>query len=389
MRGLKASFVILGITVIACIAMLSSGYRRVNTFSTVDVQQPDIVTGTGTFSGNAYYLFADNQGIYYVNYNGRNRVELFDIKKQASSYYLSPVKSNHKINLMSKSGDNVLWEEDSEHLREDGDKDFIYDWDIYLKKDNRIIKVDGGNRPGESQDVDESAPPKVLSVYGNYLVYKTYDKVPGTNSTGIVLKLYDMENDKIRSIFSIMDIKNTSVSDPCIYKDYVVWGAGKAQQENGNNKENGDIYIYNIKTNSYSKFIEGDNLSNPMIWEDYIICSSRGDGGASIVLINIKDGSRKSIASTDSSLSPYKEVYEYSMGEGYITWNNSYIDCVSVHDIKNNKTYELDKSVPDNDTEDSLLNIRIYGKMLLYTEHKFKKLGSSTVSETGKYFILK
>lgn len=385
MKGLKASAAVVIITAITCAAIVSGGLKRAETTSLNSIEE-GIVTGAGTFPGNMLCMYADKGGIYYRNYGETGKMSLYNMSGQSSSTFLTPIKSEHNINSFIKSGDYIVWKESRGDNEGDNYNRDNNDWELYLKKDTRIIKVDACSPPVSIPD-NSYAQSGEFSCYGKYIVYSTYALSPDTGDTGIVVKLYDMDLEKMKEIFSVADINGKYISSPSVYKDHIVWGISESSGDNG--EIAGDIYLYNIEDNSCTRIVQGGKLVKPMLWEDYIICSRVRDGASSIVLLNIKTGDSKDIAPTDKSISQSVETYEYSVGEGYAAWNNSSMNGVFVYDIKNDKTYELDSTSYSENIAENLINVKIYGKTVVYTNHRFKKDSGTTVSETGKYIVLR
>lgn len=376
MRGLKASLAVVVITVITCTAIAAGGHKKTETASS-NSPQKDIITGAGTFPGNMLCMYADDDGIYYCSYGDNGKVLLYSRYSQESGTVLESIKSEHNISSFVKYKNYTAWEETSVNNEDDEDKNEKNHWELYLKKDTGIKKIDEGDFSRTTQDDDIFAPTGEFSSYGSYIVYSTYGVSSKGGDTGVSIKLYDTDRQQAKTIFSLADTGGRHVSDPFIYKDYIVWGIS------GGTGDNNDIYLYSITAGSYSKVVQGGKLMDPMLWEDYIICSSEENGVSSIVLINIKSGVSKDIASIDQSL------LGYSAGDGYVVWSNSSMDGVYVYDIRNDATYQLDRIAGSDNIAETLINIKIYGKTVTYTDHRFKKDTGDTVSETGKYLVLR
>lgn len=395
MKGIKASLAIVVLTILICIALIVSsgagaqlGLKKTGTLTGEVYASAGIIVEEGTFAPDIYYEYANNKNIYHVKYDNRSAVNLYNIDQKESEVLLTPLKSQNKIHAFCKSSDYFVWEEDE--LSDEPEKETkVGDWGLYLRKGNQILKIDESKSLGSSTSADLSAPPQSLSAYENYLVYKSYGEVPGASNSGAVIKLYDMKNDKSRIIFSLIDTKNIEITEPYIYKNFIAWSTSDNKPGENLTERTGDIYIYNINTSSYSKFTEGGNLLNPILWEDYIICSRYSSKGPSLVVINMKTGAAKDIVFSDYSLFPKREIHDYSAGGGYVTWNSSYADLVRVYDIQNDSVIELKECKLTNTDNNSLLNIRVFGKTLLYTDHVFSKKNGKTLTEVNRYIILK
>lgn len=394
MKGLKASLITVLITLVVCIVLFITGgigpqdiLKKADVETSANPVSSSIVVEEGTFPSDIYYEFGEDRDIYYVKYDDRSSVKIYNLASGRSESTLTPLNAGNEIHAFCKSGDYFVWEEDSLSQDSVGGLNMYRNWKIFIRKGNHIVRIDEGRLLEGEKDAALKLLPEKLSVSGNFLVYKTYNLLPGMDNPDLVIKLYDMENDRSNIIYSTGDIKNLEVSEPCIYKNYVVWSTAAAGDTG--KFDIGDLYLYNIGTWSLSKLTDRGSLTNPLIWEDYIICNSLEATGPSIVVMNFKTGFRKHIAFSDSSLSPKREIHDYSAGGGYVTWDNSYADTVSVYDIIGDKVYELKKSSPSGNNENSLLNIRLYGKALVFTDHVFNKKNGSTVSEVNRYMILR
>lgn len=389
MRGLKASAAILFITIITCIVLADGGYRKADTAYQPDGTISEIVTEAGTFPGNIYYVFKDSSGIYGIKDSPGGGVDIYDVSSGKTSTFLKPIKSENRINAFCRSGAYVIWEEGSPSGEDKEGTGSTYSWALYLRKDNRILKIDENSPLELDTDAQVSVFPEKISAYGNYFVYKTYDTLPENNQKGLVIKLYDIAGEKSKNILYLADIKNTDVSEPYVYKNYVVWSEADVTVGYDGADVKSDIYLYNISTESCIKVTNGETLINPLIWEDYIICSSRSSDDNTLILLNFTTGHRKNIVLSDFSVSPSREVLDYSVGSGYVAWNTSYMDSVRVYDIKSDKIYSLDIGGRTESAASNLLNIEIYDKSVLYKNHIVKNGSGSTISETNKFIVLK
>lgn len=395
MKGLKASLALIIVTILTCIVivvtssgMSKTGLKKTNAVAAANYSTTDILMEEGTFAPDIFYEYANNKDIYHIKYDDRSSIKLYDIAGGKSEIILTPIKPENKIHAFYKYSDYFIWEEDG--ASDESERvERVDDWDLYLRKGNEITKIDTCGILDIDPKININLPPQKLSAYDNYLVYKTYDGIPYTGKSGAVIKLYDMSKETYKVIFSLEDIKGIEISEPCIYKNYVVWSTSTVMQGDIENLKTGDMYIYNINANSYTKVSEKSNLLDPVIWEDYIVCSRYGDKGPSVVVMNIKTGALKDVAFSDYSVFPKKEVHDYSVGGGYVTWNNSYADSVNVYDIVNDSTLELKRCKPSSNADNSLLNIKLYGKTLLYTDHIFSKSNGRTISEVNRYIILR
>lgn len=376
MKGIKASITVVIITAITCTAIAAGASKRTKTTSS-DSPDNDVITGAGTFPGNMACMYADDDGIYYCNNGDNSKVSLYNRVSQESGTVLTPINAENKINSFLKSKVYTAWKEDSITAGDDENNKGEDKWELYVKHDSRIIKIDEGNSSGTTSDDDIFTPEQEFSAYGNYIVYSVYGMPSKGEGTSVAIKLYDINMQSTKVIFSLDSSEGKYVSEPYIYKDCVVWSISSAGENTG------DIYLYNIISDSYSKIVQGGKLIDPIPWEDYLICSSGGSGISSIVLLNLKSGVSKDIASVN------QPVTGYSVGDGYVAWSSSSMDGVYVYDIKNDTSYELDRVSYNDSIAETLINIKIYGKIVTYTDHKFKRDSGTTILETGKYLVLK
>lgn len=411
MRGLKASVLLVIVTGATCFMIIRTNRveredtpvvnSQVETIAAdtvvkytepqkeVEYIKPDCVVEEGSFPGYINYEYADSSGIYHVRYDKRDSISLYDIVTGKLEVLMGPVILGNYIHAFDKYGEYLVWEEDNSQLNDPEDMDSEYDWKIYLRKDKVIQKVDEGKAVALNTGTDVSLPPGKLTIYGDFLAFKTYDMVPGTSDNGVIIKLYDIKRERLKAIFSLIDIKNICISAPDMYKDLVVWSTAELSPEDHGKVSGSKIYVYNIKTNSYGSLEKGESLINPLIWEDYIVSIDVSEKNPFLVLLNIRTGEKKKIASSDYSLSPRREITGYSIGEGYVTWQDSHADSVKVYDILNDKTVDLKSSSPMDGINNRLLNTRIFGKTIVYTDHLFDNKSGKSISEVNRYIVLK
>lgn len=395
MRGFKASLIILIITCAACFIML--GWGNIFSFSDFKVwvtaaaneETPgETVPEEGEFPGNMRYLHGDNRYIYYTEYNKNDKVYLYHMDNGVSQLLLETVRPENIIGTFERFEGTIAWREEKSALPgHDGSK--VHDtWEIFIRKDGKTHKVDEGELIQSSSEYDIFPMPQRLSLYGDYLVYRAYGQIPGSRDEGIVIKLYDIKKDSHRTIFSLKNADKYYVSDPCIYKDYVVWSTGELEMARRGIVKKGDLYIYNIKTGSYGKVMEGEDLTDPLIWEQYIVCTRRDGRVKALGLYNIKTGVMEDIFASDYTVFPWRELQDYSIGEGYVAWNDSCADSLRVYDLINGEIRELAKRSSSEEVINSLLNIRIYGRNLLYKDHAYYKDSGRTAYDINRYILL-
>lgn len=377
--------IVLAVTASICTAAYIYGRRSTLSLKKVDIMASkdnstiSPIIEEGTFTGNISYEYAQDKKIYYTKYSDKKSIQVYDIPSGKSETIMDALQPGNKINFFTISNDCYIWEEDNDDESED-----MTNWGLYIKKGSQIIKIDG-DTAAENKGIAMS--PQGMSASGDYLVYRIHDVIPGVDKQGYLIKLYDIKNDGAKTIFTQADNSDIGISDPYINGNYVVWSVSKDINDEKNQKS--DVYIYSIKSGGFVKLTEDDNLSNPIIWETYVICLSNDIDGSSIVILNTVTGKKKTIAKSDYTKFPEKEVHDYFAGNGYITWNNSYLDSVTVYDILKDKIYDLKKSQNTSDANNNLINIKLFGKTLLYTDHFLTPKTGKTISETNRYIILR
>lgn len=397
MKRIKASLAALFLTAATCSVLIgassvrsSVGLAKVTVPVVISSIEQGIMVGSGTFPGSVYCEYADDKGVYHTKYNSRRNISIYDLQSGQSNIVRKPEVPGNYIHTFIKNKDYTAWEEDSGKSIDSERQDKSNDWKVYVDKNGTTTLVDEGKpvKIGANAESTGISPIK-LSLYGDYLVYRTYDTVPGTNDNGVVIKLYDIKKEKLRAIFSIVDVQDFQVSNPNIYKNYIVWSTVRKKAGDVAAASDGELYLYSIKHNSYIKIAQGEDFINPVIWEDYIVCVRNSNKNPSITIFNFNTAFKKDIVFSDYSLFPKKEFFDYSIGEGYVTWNNSHADSVSVYDIANGKVIELKKNSQEEGKSNSLLNIRLYGKRIVYTDHLFDKKTGRTISEVNRYIDLR
>lgn len=388
MRGFKASILIIVLTAATCAVLVGIIRLKNNDVYAMnsELRQKDIFyEGEGTFPGNINYEYADGEGIYHIKYNDRSSISVYDIYSGKSRILITPIKPGNYIHAFSKYENYIVWEEDQRPVDDSENEGNIHSWDIYISEDGKALKIDEGKPKSIDINAGISLYPEKICMTGDYVVYRAYGAIPGTSEEGIVIKLYDIKRNKSKVIFSLMDIDNTEVSNPYIYNNRIVWStAGSYPDVTGENEKYG-LYIYDIKTESYIMPEGGHGLVNPVIWEDYVVCRNMDSKYGEILLFNIKDGLKDSIVCSDGLEASDSGVLDYSIGHGYITWNLGQTDSIWVYDISKKKVTQLKTADRANN---NLLNAKIFGSMLLYTDHVFNDRDGSTVSEVGRYIAL-
>jgi hypothetical protein len=220
MRGLKASIALVLLTAVACLVLAGSVgkirlplFHDTSTSSSQKEKPTGIVTYEGNFPAGINYEFADIGGIYHMKYDSRGEVNFYDIITGNSSLFLTPVKTGSKINAFSKDGNDIAWEEDNS-AADDSEGPEDYDWEVYVRNDRRPYLVDRHIASDDDEYIGMQGVPGGLSLDGGYLVYRMYDSVPGMDSKGPVIKLYDFKKNKSRVIFSLADWSGVEISNP-------------------------------------------------------------------------------------------------------------------------------------------------------------------------------
>lgn len=392
MKRLKISLVLLIVTIASCGAIISisnsssmQGFKKIT--SGQNYAEDGIISEEGVFPVDVNYEYAEGGNIYHIRYTDRSSIGVYNISSQKSETIVTPVNSGYVIDSFCKAGDCFIWKENSEPSDEQYEGN-AGDWSIYLKEGNSITKIDGKGKTSLDGVKSAESYPGRLSSYGDYIAYKSYGSIPGTDETGPVVKFYDIAYSKLKTIFSVVNGRDIVISDPYVYKDNIAWSVSKLKYDSDEDAQ-GDIYLYNIKTGDYKKLTENGPFLEPVIWENYIVCLRSEAKARSIVMIDMNSGSKKELVSSDKSISPVKEVHDFMAGGGYVTWNTSYADAVNVYDILDDKMYTLKETKKVDNTDNSLLNIRLYDKMVLFTDHTFNSKNGRTISETNSYIQLK
>lgn len=392
MKGFKAAIVAIVATAFICFVIIFiSRFQTTMGLKVIDdgenIEPETIVKEEGVFPKDVNYVYAEGRDIFHIKYDIRDSVKVYDLQSNMSEVVLTPINKDYKICDFFKSGDYYIWEEEMGFCDESEESGVSYmGWAIYFRVGNEIVKVDEYKYDGSKDKDTLKIFNSNLSAYGSNLVYKSYDSIPGTDGKGLTIKLYDLSSRRSKIIFSLSDAEDIMVSDPYIYKNYVVWSTYRYSNDN---IPIGDIYVYSMKSNGYTILTRDDGYIGPMIYENYIACGFYTKKGPSLVLINMNTGDKKIITSSDYSLSPKLEMHDYMMGNGYITWNDSYAESVDVYDISEDRIYRLKKAENSSKSSNSLLNVKIYDKMVLFIDHVFNNRNGTSISETNRYFILK
>lgn len=342
----------------------------------------DIVLSTGTLPSSLRIVGArDEKNFYCCDENNKN-VYLYNADKKNKSVVFSTVSPKKYINTVAVNDEWIVWVEDDVKV----ETDTLYDinWRAYAKnlKTGKIIQVD----KDKGIKVDPSAvyvkvEPYEFSLFGDKVVYESYDKLK--NTTCAVIKMYDLNKKSVEIIDSNKDYSDGFYSHPKIYNNLISWSESKCSADWS---EKGSTYIYNIDKKEKQLITTGTNILWPYIYGNYIAARVKPNGqntDSSIVLydLNKKDGWH-TIASPRSNNykdEKYVEMLMPSIYGSYLIWQDSVRAKILVYNCKSNKVYNLAQKVGNDDTVGC---IGIYNNVLFWYEADNK-------NSVHKYAVLK
>ncbi len=342
----------------------------------------EVVLRIGTLPSNLRIVGArDEKNFYCCDENNKN-VYLYNADKKNKSVVSSVVSPKKYINTVSVNDEWIVWVEDDVKV----ETDTLYDinWRAYAKnlKTGKIIQVD----KDKGIKVDPSAvyvkvEPYEFSLFGDKVVYESYDKLK--NTTCAVIKMYDLNKKSVEIIDSNKDYSDGFYSHPKIYNNLISWSESKCSADWS---EKGSTYIYNIDKKEKQLITTGTNILWPYIYGNFIAARVKPNGqntDSSIVLydLNKKDGWH-TIASPRSNNykdEKYVEMLMPSIYGSYLIWQDSVRAKILVYNCKSNKVYNLAQKVGNDDTVGC---IGIYNNVLFWYEADNK-------NSVHKYAVLK
>lgn len=342
----------------------------------------EVVLRIGTLPSNLRIVGArDEKNFYCCDENNKN-VYLYNADKKNKSVVFSTVSPKKYINTVAVNDEWIVWVEDDVKV----ETDTLYDinWRAYAKnlKTGKIIQVD----KDKGIKVDPSAvyvkvEPYEFSLFGDKVVYESYDKLK--NTTCAVIKMYDLNKKSVEIIDSNKDYSDGFYSHPKIYNNLISWSESKCSADWS---EKGSTYIYNIDKKEKQLITTGTNILWPYIYGNFIAARVKPNGqntDSSIVLydLNKKDGWH-TIASPRSNNykdEKYVEMLMPSIYGSYLIWQDSVRAKILVYNCKSNKVYNLAQKVGNDDTVGC---IGIYNNVLFWYEADNK-------NSVHKYAVLK
>lgn len=304
----------------------------------------EVVLRIGTLPSNLRIVGARDEKTFYCCDENNKNVYLYNADKKNKSVVFSTVSPKKYINTVAVNDEWIVWVEDDVKV----ETDTLYDinWRAYAKnlKTGKIIQVD----KDKGIKVDPSAvyvkvEPYEFSLFGDKVVYESYDKLK--NTTCAVIKMYDLNKKSVEIIDSNKDYSDGFYSHPKIYNNLISWSESKCSADWS---EKGSTYIYNIDKKEKQLITTGTNILWPYIYGNFIAARVKPNGqntDSSIVLydLNKKDGWH-TIASPRSNNykdEKYVEMLMPSIYGSYLIWQDSVRAKILVYNCKSNKVYNL------------------------------------------------
>ena len=181
---------------------------------------------------------------------------------------------NKKIECIFWDGNRYIAWSESPHAGEWYDETNGAEWAVYLAdlvtKETICIDKDEGIRPDASSIVTYLAPVK-LSIGENLISYISFTRK--NNQTVQTIMLYEIETKELTPIGYLQgsDAEN-SLGHPSVSADYVVWSQAFVRPDA---LYEGYTVIYEIATEKTTIWESDENVINPCVVGNYLVCESK------------------------------------------------------------------------------------------------------------------
>jgi beta propeller repeat protein len=192
-------------------------------------------------------------------------IMVYDLDTKTETEIVTRAKTpGHKSNP-AIYGDKVVWED----YRDGGSQ--IYMYDMASETETLISAIDH-----DPEQVNNGGDP---DIYNNKIVWKSMSP-----DTGLDIYMYDLGPDGIKDTSDdggerqITNAQGAQAA-PKIYGDVIVWMDDRNDEDEGDNRNNLDIYVYDLSTQEEAQITSDPNFQgNPDIYGDIIIWIDSGNG---------------------------------------------------------------------------------------------------------------
>lgn len=356
----------------------------------------EVITKTGVIPENLSIIGVKDQNNFYC-FMGDNRqvVYLYHVSDEITSKVSTVISPDKYIKAITFNEKWMVWTEDEAKI--EGDKTGDINWTSYAKNiiTGEVFEIDRykENVKPSSAAFYQAIEPKEFSIYGDYLVYDSYDLEDGV--TVQTIKMYDLDKREMCFVDYNKDYQNSFYSHPKIYGNYITWS--QSQVNLNDNSEKGSTYLYNISEKERNKITEGEEILWPYIYGNYIVARVKPNGqndNSCLTLYNI-DSNKDwlTIVSPNNSFyqdSSHIEVGMVMMNGQYLIWRDNINSQVIVCDYVSKKFYRIAyEEKTQKDISIIYLPEGIYNKIIFWTEIRCNINDSQEKTIVKKYVVLK
>lgn len=290
---------------------------------------------------------------------------------------------NKKIECIFWNGNRYIAWSESPHAGEWYDETNGAEWAVYLAdlvtKETICIDKDEGIRPDTSSIVTYVAPVS-LSIGENVISYISFTKQ--NNQTVQTIMLYDIETKKLTPIGYLQgsDAEN-SLGHPSVSTDYVVWSQAFVRPDA---LYEGYSVIYEIATEKTTIWESDENVINPCVVENYLVCEGKPNEtfyDGEIVVFDLHSGEMfRKISSKYPSYARRSKfgvnLQSVTASDNYFTWTGDLLTDVLLIDVGSGELFVISSN------HDEITNICLYpGNLLVWNVREISENGELSGSQ--------
>lgn len=355
------------LTIIICVVSLFISNKEVfSSLKSATAQSKEMFEyfpkNEGRFSDILLKIFKRNKDENLIIAIDSNR--FIGLSKEEDAYFVKDMRSGKKTIIHKITKKNFLsiaenWDgryfywiegERKKGFLQQSCRWALYAYDITTNKKYLIDTCGEGNLP-VTRDMKAKSSIMWRDIFGHNgkVVYVKYEK--GNN--GIVyqvIKVCDVATKKYFVVDKVPERENRFTYPPSIYDNNIVWCVSELVSTHSMATEDGEIYLYNLKTNVKRKISPNSELVMPRIYKNYVVALRLPNSIHSqtqIVLCDISKQPYKWKIIVYPSLYPTKNNTIFTFADpyisgGYLSWYGNYLkDGIYIFSLKDLKYYKI------------------------------------------------
>lgn len=286
-------------------------------------------------------------------------------------------------------GKYVVWSE-SPFANKSYDETMGANWRVWLAnletKEMLCIDEDIGNRPDSDSAAVYLAPTRVEIADGliSYVSFAKNDNEEVVQS----IMLYEIETGTLTQI-GTLDGNSTenALGNPCIGNGYIAWSQAYIRPDA---LYEGYILLYNLAEGKTSRLETDENVLNPCIVGDFLVCEGNPNKtfyDSEIVIFYIP--TQTMIRKVTAAYQSYEKISEDGVNLGkitssgnYITWSGDILPEIIVYDLNGDQRFVIDSGRFD------APSVTLHkGNLLTWIERVIEPTG--TITNSMHYCFLK